>query len=361
MAYTTIDDPTAFFQAKTYTGTGSSNAVTYDGNSDMQPDWLLFKNRQTSLNWMMWDSVRGITKYFYSNLDEAEGTTSTVLTAIGSNGFTVGNNNNVNKANENIGHWGWKCEAAFSNDASSTGIGSIDSAGKVNTDAGFSIVSYTGNATANQTVAHGLGVVPNMIIAKNRDNTNTNYNDFIVYHHRSPGTANDKKIKLNTTDAASSTNEWGDTDPTSTVFSVHTGGDGATNDGSDKIIAYCFAEKKGYSKFGSYTGNDVADGPFIYTGFKPALVIIKRSSATEQWMVYDNKQLGFNESNNFLGADNANGESTGAGGNGAIDLVSNGIKIRGTVNGTNADSTYIYMAFAENPFVTSTGVPTTAR
>ena len=351
MAYTTIDDPTAFFQAKTYTGTGSSNAVTYDGNSDMQPDWLLFKNRQTSLNWMMWDSVRGITKYFYSNLDEAEGTTSTVLTAIGSNGFTVGNNNNVNKANENIGHWGWKCEAAFSNDASSTGIGSIDSAGKVNTDAGFSIISWTGTGS-NGTIAHGLGSVPKMIIIKDRSNAR----NFQVYH---VGYGNGGSGQLNLTNAFSADGMFQSTDPTSTVFSVGTSVN--ANASSANIIAYCFADVKGYSKFGSYTGNDVADGPFIYTGFKPALVIIKRSSAAEQWMVYDNKQLGFNESNNFLGADTANGESTGAGSNGAIDIVSNGIKIRGTVNGTNADSTYIYMAFAENPFVTSTGVPTTAR
>jgi len=357
MAYTDIDDPTAFFQAKTYTGTGSSNAVTYDGNSDMQPDWLLFKNRQTSLNWMMWDSVRGITKYFYSNLNEAEGSTSTVLTAIGSDGFTVGNNNNVNKANENIGHWGWKAGTSFSNDASSTSVGSIDSVGSVNTDAGFSIQTWTGSGSA-ATLAHGLGAVPKMIIVKNRSDAV----NWFVYHHSviTAGGSNKSFLTFNENGAvAANGTATTFTSVSSTTFGVGT--DNIINGDSDSMIAYLFAEKQGYSKFGSYKGNGNADGPFIYTGFKPAFIIIKRTSAGEQWMVYDNKQLGFNESNNFLGHDTANGESTGAGGNGAIDILSNGIKIRGTVNGTNADSTYIYMAFAENPFVTSTGIPATAR
>ena len=359
MDYTTIDDPTAFFQAKLYTGTGSSNAVTYGGNSDMQPDWLLFKNRQTSLNWMMWDSVRGITKYFYSNLNEAEGTTSTVLTAIGSDGFTVGNNDNVNKANENIGHWGWKAGTAFSNDASSTSVGSIDSTGSVSTDSGFSIISYTGTGS-NGTIAHGLGSVPQVVLLKERDGTN----NWLMYHETLNASLGDysRFMTFNSNGAVAGANNvvFQNSVFTSSVFNVGTSA-GSNGDGTP-YIAYCFAEKQGYSKFGTYAGNDVADGPFIYTGFKPAFFLTKRSNAGEQWMVYDNKQLGFNESNNFLGHDTANGESTGAGSNGAIDILSNGIKIRGTVNGTNnSGSTYIYMAFAESPFVTSTGVPATAR
>ena len=351
MAYTTIDDPTAFFQAKTYTGTGSSNAVTYDGNSDMQPDWLLFKNRQTSLNWMMWDSVRGITKYFYSNLDEAEGTTSTVLTAIGSNGFTVGNNNNVNKANENIGHWGWKCEAAFSNDASSTGIGSIDSAGKVNTDAGFSIISWTGTGS-NGTIAHGLGSVPKMIIIRDRSNVR----NWQVYH---VGYGNSGSGQLNLTNAFSADGMFQGTDPSSTVFSVGTSVN--ANASSANIIAYCFADVKGYSKFGEYAGNGNADGTFVYTGFKPAFVMVKRyDGAGQGWNIFDNKRDPFNLVDEFLIANSSNAEATGSALN--LDFLSNGFKFRGTDGGSNTSgSEYIYMAFAESPFTTSTGIPATAR
>ena len=351
MAYTTIDDPTAFFQAKTYTGTGSSNAVTYDGNSDMQPDWLLFKNRQTSLNWMMWDSVRGITKYFYSNLDEAEGTTSTVLTAIGSNGFTVGNNNNVNKANENIGHWGWKCEAAFSNDASSTGIGSIDSAGKVNTDAGFSIISWTGTGS-NGTIAHGVGSVPKMIIIRDRSNVR----NWQVYH---VGYGNSGSGQLNLNAAFSADGMFQSTNPTSTVFSVGTSVN--ANASSANIIAYCFADVKGYSKFGSYTGNGNADGPFVYLGFRPAFVLWKRTQDSGyDWDIYDTARDIHNVAFKELLANGNGAESDGT--TLSLDILSNGFKLRTNNNNGNASGkTYIYMAFAENPFVNSKGIPNNAR
>ena len=352
MAYTTIDDPTAFFQAKTYTGTGSSNAVTYDGNSDMQPDWLLFKNRQTSLNWMMWDSVRGITKYFYSNLNEAEGSTATVLTAIGSDGFTVGNNNNVNKANENIGHWGWKAGTAFSNDASSTSVGSIDSAGSVNTTAGFSIIGYTGTGSA-ATVAHGLGVKPSMIFFKNRSRASA----WLVYDKYDGAT---KFLYLDVTDAVgTNSGHFNDTEPTSSVFSV--GGANGTNYNGENLIAYCFAEKKGYSHFGTYLGNNLADGSFVYLGFKPAFLIIKiTDTQTDGWIMMDNKRNTFNLSTHQ--AFRANTSAAEFTSSNDIDFLSNGFKCHGEDGEFNGNGVkYVYMAFAENPFVTSKGVPTTAR
>ena len=356
MAYTDIDDPTAFFQAKTYTGTGSSNAVTYDGNSDMQPDWLLFKNRQTSLNWMMWDSVRGITKYFYSNLNEAEGSTSTVLTAIGSDGFTVGNNNNVNKANENIGHWGWKAGTSFSNDASSTSVGSIDSVGSVNTDAGFSIQTWTGSGSA-ATLAHGLGVVPKMIIVKNR----TDAVNWFVYHHSAitAGGSNKSFLTLNETGAvAANGTATTFTSVSSTTFGVGT--DNIINGDSDSMIAYLFAEKQGYSKFGTYTGNGNADGTYVYTGFKPAFVICKRAvGGTGNWGMNDTKRDPFNGTSHTCDANNTEDADDVAI---RMDILSSGFKLKTDSSNWNASgSTYIFMCFASNPYVTSSGIPTTAR
>ena len=196
-----------------------------------------------------------------------------------------------------------------------------------------------------------------MIISKNRDSGSSSYNYWTVYHH-SLATANDKKLKLNTSDAASTTNEWGDTDPTSTVYSIHTGGDGTTNHSSDKIIAYCFAEKKGYSKFGSYTGNGNADGTFIHLGFKPAMVIIKRSSATEYWGMLDNKRNTFNPANLYLAPNRSDADNTYT----TLDFLSNGFKNRSTGAMFNASgSTYIFMAFSESSFVNSNGVPNNAR
>ena len=359
MSYTNgLDDPTKFFQAKAYAGTGSSNAVTYDGNSDMQPDLLWFKNRQQALNWMMWDSVRGITKYFYSNLNEAEGTTSTVLTAIGSDGFTVGANNNVNQSSNNIINYGWKAGTSFTNDASGTGIGTIDSAGSASTASGFSIVSWTGTGSAG-TIAHGLGKLPKMIIAKQR-NTARNW---VVYFLDTTIANNNVNnyLELDTTAASTgdSGGRWGAyANYSTTTFGVGT--DNGTNDNGGTYIAYVFSDIQAYSKIGKYVGNGNADGTFIYTGFKPAWVLIKATSQTgEGWFMFDNKRDVNNAVDKHLTANLSNAEASGSHG---IDFVSNGIKIKNSGDGTNTSGgTYIYMAFAENPFVTSTGVPATAR
>jgi hypothetical protein len=243
---------------------------------------------------------------------------------------------------------------------SSNFAGSIQSTVSAGSTQGFSIVSYTSNGSASQTVGHGLGAVPQMIISKNRDSGSSSYNYWTVYHH-SLATANDKKLKLNTTDAESTTNEWGDTDPTSTVYSIHTGGDGTTNHSSDKIIAYCFAEKKGYSKFGSYTGNGNADGPFVYTGFKPAWVLIKVTSTTNDWEIHDNKRQPFNEMNAIL-QPNLSDAETPSSQNRQTDFLSNGFKLRnGNTQNNLSGGSFIYMAFAESPFVNSNGIPNNAR
>ena len=353
MAYTTINKSSEHFNTKLYTGNGSTNAITGVG---FQPDLLWFKNRTSAINHMWFDSVRGINKYFYGNLSEAEGTSSSVLTAVGSDGFTVGANNNVNGSSNGIASWNWKAGTSFTNDASSTGIGTIDSAGSVNQDAGFSICSYTGTGSAG-TIGHGLSATPKMIIAKNRSDGG----QFWAVYHASLGGAN-KYLSLNSTSSEQGgTAIWNSTHPTSSVFSV--AGHGTTNENGDGFIAYCFAEKKGYSKFGSYVGNNNADGNFIYLGFKPSFFLAKNSTESGySWEIFDNKRnspdgVG-NIIKNRLFPDSSASEGINSGG--YIDFVSNGVKIR-KAGDTNSNNTYIYMAFAENPFVTSSGVPATAR
>ena len=194
-----------------------------------------------------------------------------------------------------------------------------------------------------------------MIISKNRSNSSTNYNDWIVYHHTN-ATANDEKFLLNTTAAVESTNEWGDADPTSTVYSVHTSGDGATNDGTDTHLSYVWTGIQGFSKFGSYEGNGNADGTFVYTGFRPAFVMCKSVDSTSSWHMFDNKREGYNVDNDALVAEDTTAEAT----TDMIDLLSNCFKCRITTD-PNVAETYIYMAFAEAPFVNSNGVPCNAR
>ncbi|MDA8915524.1 hypothetical protein N9J01_00315 [bacterium] len=356
MAYTTINKPTDYFNTLIYTGNGS-NPRTLTGVG-FQPDWVWLKNRTDSNGHTLADAVRSANKTLSSDGTGAEVTDKSDghLDAFTSDGFTVGagtDDARVNNSGSNYVAWNWLA----SNTTASNTDGSITSNVSANTTSGFSIVSYTSNGSASQTVGHGLGAVPQMIISKNRDSGSSSYNYWTVYHH-SLATANDKKLKLNETEAASTTNEWGDTDPTSTVYSVHTSGDGTTNHSSDKIIAYCFAEKKGFSKFGSYTGNGSTDGPMVYTGFKPAFVIQKNTSATQGWQLQDNKRLGYNPDNYLLQPHTDQSESALQ----RVDLLSNGFKVRTTDAGQNASgNNYIYMAFAESPFTTSTGVPTTAR
>jgi hypothetical protein len=358
MAYTTIDDPEAYFQVKLWTGTGGSLSPTFDGDTDLQPDLIWLKDRDDTYNHFLFDSVRGALKEVRSNTTAAEATLANSVSAFNSDGFTLGTDANTNASGDKFVAWCWKAGTSFSNDASSTSVGSLDSAGSVSTDAGFSIISYTGagdgQASSTQTVAHGLGVVPQVLIVKNlADATN-----WFVYHHKNTSTPATDVLYLNLTNATGDDNgPWNDVAPTSSVFTV--GGDNGTNGNGDGMIAYCFAEKQGYSKFGSYTGNGNADGTFVYTGFKPAMVICKKSSAAgTNWGIIDNKRANsFNQISAMLNP-NSNGTE---GANNNCDFVSNGFKWRTNDGNSNASATYIYMAFAENPFVTSTGIPATAR
>jgi len=361
MAYTTVDNPELYFQSVLWTGDDSTdNAITFDNtDTSMQPNliWLKPRTKVDNHRWM--DSVRGVTKMLPSNSDGVEETISAGLASFDSNGFTLNTTDSgYNSSSYTYVAWNWKAGTSFTNDASATGVGTLDSTGSSSQTAGFSIVSYTSNGSSSQSVAHNLGGVPEMIISKNRDSSSSSYNYWTIFNHNL-ATANDKKLILNTSAGASTTNEWGDTDPTSTVYSLHTSGDGTTNHSSDKIISYCFRGIKGYSKFGSYTGNGNTDGTFVYTGFKPAWVLCKTSSISgEDWIVSDNKRNPSNETTTALFPNTTSADQS----SNSIDMLSNGFKMRTTGTYRNQSGvTYIYMAFAEAPFVNSSGVPNNAR
>jgi hypothetical protein len=358
MAYTTIDDPSAYFQISTWTGDGEgSRSFTFDGNSNLQPDWVWIKSRSTAQDHALYDSVRGVQKSIASNNTNAEVNQNVhgYITAFNTNGFSVANgssgNGDVNYSSRTYVAWNWLAGGS----ASSNSNGSITSNVSANTTAGFSIVSYTGTGS-NATVGHGLGVAPKMFIVKNRS-TATNWH---VYHHKNTSAPETDYLLLNTNNAtADNSIVWNDTAPTSSVFSIGTT-DG-TNKNTSNMIAYCFAEKKGYSKFGSYTGNGDADGTFVYTGFKPSWVLVKRTDGTQDWFIIDNKRNTFNVSDTALlpNASDADYTSTNIYGK---DVLSNGFKVRGSSSRQNGSgNNYIYMAFAESPFVNSNGVPTNAR
>ena len=355
MSYTNgLDNPELYFQAKNYSGNASTNAITLDGSEDMQPDWVWLKSRSFAQNHENYDSVRGATKRLYNNLTNAEDTNSTGLTGFNSDGFTLGSSNAINKSGETFASWNWKAGTSFTNDASATGVGTIDSTGSVNTDAGFSIISYTGTGSTG-TVAHGLGATPGMIIIKERNNATS----WIVYHHKNTSAPATDYLLLNSTQATDDYADYfNDTEPTSSVFTIDTAGD--INGSSDTYIAYCFAEKKGYSKFGSYEGNGNNDGTFVYTGFKPAWVMTKSIDSTSNWEIKDNKRSTFNTVDDYIKANANAAEDTGVSSH-AMDFLSNGFKHRGSNDEVNGSETYIYMAFAESPFVNSNGVPNNAR
>ena len=345
MAYTTIDDPTIYFNTVLFSGNETARSITGIG---FQPDWVWIKDRSQSYNHHLFDSVRGATKRLKSDVADAESTNAQTLTAFGSDGFSLGTDNATNGNGSNVVSWNWLAGGS----ASSNTDGDITSSVSANTTAGFSIVSYTGTGSTD-TIGHGLGAKPSVILVKKRNGSANWY----MYHHKNTSAPETDFLTLNSTAATSdNANNWNDTEPASSVFSV--GASGTTNPSSGTMIAYCFAEKQGYSKFGSYTGNGNADGPFIYTGFKPAWVLQKNISATQGWQLQDNKREGYNGDNDLLQPHDSAAES----GVNRIDILSNGFKVITTDAGQNTSgATYIYMTFAESPFVTSTGIPTTAR
>jgi len=342
-----IDKPSDYFNTKLYTGTGSELVITGVG---FQPDWTWIKGRNVAYDHNLFDAVRGATKTIKSNKTDAESTQAQMLKSFDSDGFTIGTDGAVNENDtRTYVAWNWLANGA----GSANTDGSINSTVSANTTSGFSIVSYTGTGS-NATVGHGLGVVPNMIIVKSRSVGD----GWRIYHDKVSSDPETDYLVLNNTNAVADSNGyWNDTAPTSSVFSLGTAGE--INGSGNSHIAYCFAEKQGYSKFGSYTGNGNADGSFIYTGFKPAWTLIKRTDGADDWFLLDNKRDIDNPANHWLMADSSSAEQTSPI---FFDFLSNGFKNRGTGGGNNASGgSYIYMAFAENPFVASNFVPATAR
>jgi len=354
MAYTTINNPSAHFHTQLYTGTGSLNSVTNDANAgNFKPDWLYIKNRSASWSGIVTDSTRGVNKSLFTPATDAQVTNNArgYVSAFNTDGFTVGagssGSDSVNTNGNNYVGWQWKANGGTT---ATNNAGSISSTVQANTTAGFSIVKWTSDGNNGRTVGHGLGVKPTVIITKNLSATS----DWLSFFEEA---GVDKYLKLNSSSAVStSADMFGGGAQATAVFTIGQSAAGYSN-GND-IIAYVFAPIQGYSKFGKYTGNGNADGPFVYTGFKPAWVMLKRSSGAADWNIFDNKRPGYNETNARLRANDSTAESTSDAG---VDLLSNGFKCRlGSEFNANS-TTNIYMAFAENPLVATNGVPTTAR
>ena len=328
---TTATQAGKFFNPVLYTGTGSSLSVTGVG---FQPDWTWIKERNAAADHGIYDVVRGVQKQLESNNTGAETTETTGLTAFGSDGFTVGALAQLNTSADTYVAWNWKANGAGVTNTA----GSITSTVSANTTSGFSVVTYTGTG-ANATVGHGLGAAPKMVITKKRGSTS----DWAVWH---TSIANTEYLLLNTTAAkATGATYWNSTTPTSTLFSVGTAD--PTNVSSATYVAYVFAEVPGYSKFGSYTGNGLADGPFVFCGFRPAYVMIKRTDTTGNWIVWDTTRNTFNVMGEELYPNLSNAGSTAT----DLDVLSNGFKLRNTTADFNASGgTYIFMALASSPF-----------
>ena len=490
MPYTTIDDPSAHFQTATYTGTGSSNTITNDGNSNLQPDWLWIKKRAGGSDraHQLYDSNRGATKLIHSNTDGAESTTSTGLSTFNTDGFTVVSDDGANGNGNTYVGWQWKAggttptktyrvvvvsdsgnkyrfrnstnTATFAQSAVTlelqsggtytfdqsdstvashpmkfsttsngthgggtsynTGVtykldgstvtesayvsgfasattrqiilnvqntttlyyychyhsgmggqvdqnatfgqtnfdGSILSRSSENATSGFSIVRWTGTGSAG-TIGHGLGGVPNALVTKRRSQAD----DFAVYQTQ---VGNEYYLELNSQNArATASSVWGDTTPTALSFTVG-GGNGKNNASSATYVAYCFRSIKGYSKFGEYTGTANANGAFVYTGFKPAFILLRNYQRSSQnWRIYDDRRPGFNSLTSYASRTNNSiipNDTTIEQTNNQLDILSNGFKLLTTDGDSNGyTQKHNFWAFAAHPFVSSNNVAATAR
>ena len=343
MAYTTVPKSSAYFTPKLITGNGGTQNIT---GLNFQPDFTWIKGRDVAENHALFDAPRGVTKRLMSDTTGLELVVQGV-TAFNSDGFTLGALSAVNQNNGLFASWNWKANGAGSSNTDGT-INTIKTS--ANTTSGFSISTYTGTG-ANATVGHGLGVAPKFIIIKKYSSVA----NWRLYHASLGAT---KNLVFATDGIQTTPTMWNNTAPTSTTFSL--GSYNEVNDSGANHVAYCFADVQGFSKAGSYTGNGSATSPtFIYLGFKPSFVLIKNVSQEDAWFLHDSKRDGFNDDNEYLRPNLADAESSGTN---RIRLLSNGFSVPTTDRSHNVSgNVYIYMAFAKNPFVTSTGIPATAR
>ena len=350
--YTTIDDPSAHFQTAIYTGDGNADrAIVNDGNSDLQPDWVWYKSRSHATSHITYDSSRGDGPYLKPSDAGDEGTDANMFESFDSDGFSLNGDTDGNGSGRTYVAWQWKANGGTTTSFSESG-NNPGGARQTNTDAGFSIITYTGTgANASCALAHGLPSTPEMIFFKRRNADQV----WATWHQ---GIGDDYKLELNGTGGKDADGAFmNSTLPDST--NIYVGGTSVnTNADNGTYVCYAFSPVQGYSKFGSYVGNGDANGSFVYTGFKPAMIILKRTDATNNWLIYDHKRSGYNPKQDKLYPDDASAEDASTT---SVDLLSNGFKLRASSASQNASGgTYIYMAFAENPFVAN-GKPTTAR
>ena len=339
MAFSTISKSSSFFNSTIYTGNGTVDTALTTGT--FQPDLTWFKNRGTTESHMWMDAVRGATYYIQSNSTAAEGNSSDKISAFTSTGVTLGSGAETNENSQPLVCWAWKANGS----GSSNSDGTITSSVSVDSTSKFSIVKWTGNSTAGATVGHGLGVAPSFMIIKNLGAATQwlTWWDFF---------ANTEMMYLNLTNAKGTGQTYlNSTTPTSSVITLGGGAD----ENQNTMIAYCWAEVPGFSKFGTYTGNGVVDGAFVYLGFKPSFVVIKREDQTTNWVVYDNKRDSYNTGSKVLLPDKSASETSGTQ---KIDLLSNGFKLRSTGNNTNDSSPYVYMAFGQPIVSTNNNIAT---
>ena len=328
MAYTTINDPSAYFKVQLYTGNNTTDtAITFDGDTDMSPNFVWIKCRSSANSSALFNSVIGPDYHLVSNDNAAQAGDGSYFKSFDSDGFTLGIGGQVNDSATTYVAWCWKETA----------------------DAGFDIVTYTGDGS-NRTISHSLSAVPDFIAVKNNTSARSWINGLTSLGW-------DKNLYFDMSNAENdSADMWNDTAPTSSVFTVGTSV--AVNEDTDSIIAYLWSGKQGFSKFGKYTGNGSADGTFVFCGFRPAMVFLKKTSGAALWYIHDNKRNPYNVMDKRLYVDNAAAEASAN----ELDFLSNGFKLRSTETDINGSgSSYVYMVWAEAPFVNSEGVPCNAR
>ena len=341
-----IDKPSDYFNTKLYTGNGGAQTIT---GVNFEPDLIWIKQRNGTGNHVVTDTVRTVDYQLHTNTTDADSSLTNNVTSTNSDGFVVNTDGEVNGSSDTYVAWNW----LGANGTASNSNGSITATVSANTTSGCSIVKWSGSGS-NATIGHGLGVAPSVVITKSIGGSSA----WGVYHI---SLGNTKILFLNETGAVgTNVAYWNNTSPTSSVFTV--GSDAAVNHSGNDMIAYCFTEITNYSKFGFYVGDALnKGGPFVYTGFRPAWIMIKRTDGADTWTMYDNKRIGYNVDNNPLFANATTTEST----DDDLDILSNGFKIKRNSGRINTDgANMVYMAFAENPFVTSTdngSIPATAR
>ena len=353
MAYTTIDDPSAYFTTTLYTGNAvDDRAITNSANAgNFQPDLLWYKERTSTSEHRAFDSSRGASERLEPNNTNVEATDTSNHKSFDSNGFTIGTSGSTNADGDTYVAWQWKCNAGTKTTVTASGDVQA-STYQPNTTAGFSILTWTGTGE-NKQITHGLGKQADWIMVKNRDQAD----NWAVWSYARANQSASASFILNTDAASSATpNPFDGNLGTSSIFWIN-GGDHEVNADTEKYVAYAWTDIKGYSKFGIYTGNDNADGPFIYLGFKPAWIMIKKTDTTGNWIIKDNKIDPDNPATQVIYPNLANAENDAQ----TLDLLSNGFKHRSAEGDGNDANSYVYMAFAESPFVSSSGVPATAR